>query len=592
LGRRRLEAVREVRLLREPVGIELRHRGRAEQQAQAKIAAAVRETQPARQARAPVEMSFKNPAPAQLTASMRQISTGNWRRVEWREKSPGQPNQNKVLAKSAVRMGKGAFGTVMKATAVCGPDHPVALKILKKSPQESAPQFFSMVKGEVEAMKVFTGDSHFVQVVPDEHGKGPQTNTEYAFMMNLAHGDVAKLFVEGCAGTAHAIDSTACKARPRGSPLKRMFEKVFLAVYELVNGFDHLHKKDMIHRDVKPANMMVRCLRDPAICYPVLGDLGLTCAKTRNSANAKVDACQRMLAGTPLYMAPEFYRTQGTPEKSNDMWSVGLIAYEMVFGKITNPLRAAMSLPDLQRAAGQCQHQMTAQGCKMNAQTFNSQFDFGASSFRAGDEATKTLQKVIERLTDVSPSTRWTAEKAKAAMQPFLPKVQEHLGAPVDGMPLPALLPPCWSANGEFKPSNNTGAAKARPIAKNLQETIPAGHAVDEGEVIFHIEVGPPPKHIKAEIFFEVAAGRQSFTAEQIKNECLRRRAPECVVDEQLKTGKWVITKVFGEGQEYTPQQLRANPAFMRVLARGKKGTARNDGIFTMGIVAKRTVRG
>lgn len=85
-----------------------------------------------------------------------------------------------------------------------------------------------------------------------------------------------------------------------------------------------LHRKNVIHRDLKPDNFLLACkdIDDPA-CQAILGDFG----------SARVLKPGQRLAkrlGTRPYMAPELFR--GSYGLAVDVWALGVAVYEMVSG--------------------------------------------------------------------------------------------------------------------------------------------------------------------------------------------------------------------------------------------------------------------
>ena len=90
---------------------------------------------------------------------------------------------------------------------------------------------------------------------------------------------------------------------------------------EVCRGLDYAHKRGVIHRDVKPAN--VRLLADGTV---KLLDFGI--ARLGESTLTQTG----ILLGTPSYLAPEVV-SGGRVDLRADMWAVGIILYELLSGQ-------------------------------------------------------------------------------------------------------------------------------------------------------------------------------------------------------------------------------------------------------------------
>jgi tetratricopeptide (TPR) repeat protein len=104
----------------------------------------------------------------------------------------------------------------------------------------------------------------------------------------------------------------------------------------------HAHRQGVLHRDVKPANILLR-VRDPqpTVARPPLADLDACVSDFGLAKQTEGDASLSIsgaVVGTPGYMAPEQIRsTKLTP--ATDVYGLGAVLYECLTGQ--PPLRAA-----------------------------------------------------------------------------------------------------------------------------------------------------------------------------------------------------------------------------------------------------------
>lgn len=96
------------------------------------------------------------------------------------------------------------------------------------------------------------------------------------------------------------------------------------------SGLAAVHNAGVIHRDVKPSNVLVAGRGTQAIVQ--LMDLGISkfYDEERNSGDYKLTQ-EGMLRGTPAYLAPE--AALGFPSVQSDIWAFGCVLYEMYTGR-------------------------------------------------------------------------------------------------------------------------------------------------------------------------------------------------------------------------------------------------------------------
>ena len=102
-------------------------------------------------------------------------------------------------------------------------------------------------------------------------------------------------------------------------PLKEMYAKKYLR--QIADGLKYLLDNNIMHRDIKPQNILITDTNDL-----VITDFGF--ARYIDTSN---DIMIQTLCGTPMYMAPEIMKHKKYDIKS-DLWSVGIILYQMLFG--------------------------------------------------------------------------------------------------------------------------------------------------------------------------------------------------------------------------------------------------------------------
>ena len=148
----------------------------------------------------------------------------------------------------------------------------------------------------------------------------------------LHHPDIIKVLdadVEAASGgrayiVTEFVDGPTLGQRLRRQPLT---EPQAMAMGEtLCDVLDYMHQRDIVHRDVKPANILLAREADDDSLHPKLTDFGLAFAvdSTRMTGVG-------LTAGTPNYLSPEQVRGQPIAPAS-DIYSLGLVLIEVLTG--------------------------------------------------------------------------------------------------------------------------------------------------------------------------------------------------------------------------------------------------------------------
>jgi uncharacterized protein with WD repeat/tRNA A-37 threonylcarbamoyl transferase component Bud32 len=98
---------------------------------------------------------------------------------------------------------------------------------------------------------------------------------------------------------------------------------------EILDGLEHLHEQRIIHRDLKPDNILLQRQT------PRLADFGI-------ARVIKTDSYSKAVTGTFAYMAPEAF--DGKRNEQTDLWSVGVLLYQMLAGRLPYDQQDIVSL--------------------------------------------------------------------------------------------------------------------------------------------------------------------------------------------------------------------------------------------------------
>lgn len=203
------------------------------------------------------------------------------------------------------RLGKGSYsvvyGGIHKIT-----NHPIAVKHITKSLVKNG--ILEKLVVEIDILKYISHPNiiHLIDVVVS--GKSIYIILEYC------GGDLSQFLQQNPRGINETVATNFTKQ-----------------ICEALKIFNEL---GIIHRDLKPQNILMSDISEMATLK--IADFGF--AKFASGEDLSNTVC-----GSPLYMAPEIMKNQSYNE-SVDLWSLGIILWEMLTGKV--PYRAK-GWPDL-----------------------------------------------------------------------------------------------------------------------------------------------------------------------------------------------------------------------------------------------------
>jgi hypothetical protein len=241
-----------------------------------------------------------------------------------RAPKPNTPAEESIPIKAQVRgyeieqeLGRGGMGVVYLARQL-SLDRPVALKVMSKR-WATDPVFVARFTREAYAAAQLS-HPNIVQI----HDIGEVDGTRF-FSMEYVRGK-----------------SLADVARHQG---KLEPETAVGYVLQAARGLKHAHERGMIHRDVKPDNLL---LDDQGLVK--VADLGLVKTPTTQRADDRFPGVQsgprsglhtlphdmtgaKIALGTPAYMSPEQCRDAATVDHRADIYSLGCTLYVLVTGR-------------------------------------------------------------------------------------------------------------------------------------------------------------------------------------------------------------------------------------------------------------------
>jgi serine/threonine protein kinase len=216
---------------------------------------------------------------------------------QYYEKHKAYPSTDQNFYKYGRVLGKGAFGKVNLALHLAS-GRLVAIKSFNKK-KLTTKRAKRKIKTEIEALSKLRNP--FCTQIYDFF----ETDTHILIVMEYVCGDLLGFIKK----RGKISESTA----------KIIFKQI-------IKGLQYIHKKKIVHRDIKLDNVLIDLTNTVKIC-----DFGV--CRILQPGDIMYEHC-----GTPAYIAPEIFKDEGYEGFSCDIWSAGVTLHYMLAG--TQPFRA------------------------------------------------------------------------------------------------------------------------------------------------------------------------------------------------------------------------------------------------------------
>jgi serine/threonine protein kinase len=203
------------------------------------------------------------------------------------------------------QLGRGAMGEVYLAEHL-HLGRREALKVLHPS-LASDPQFVSRFRREARATNRLSHPN-----IVSVHDFGQLPDGRFYLAMEYAEGE-----------SLSRVLATVGRL-----PLVR----ALYLLHQLAAAVDHAHQRGVVHRDLKPDNLVLVQKRGRTDLLKVL-DFGIAKIVAPDYQESLGVTPKGEVFGTPAYMAPEQFRGEGVDPRC-DLYSVGCIAYEIITGAL------------------------------------------------------------------------------------------------------------------------------------------------------------------------------------------------------------------------------------------------------------------
>jgi serine/threonine-protein kinase len=217
-------------------------------------------------------------------------------------------------------LGRGGMGAVYEARNVATHKR-VAVKVLSSPELAQHPELVRRFFQEARAGAIVESE-HVVQVY--DSGWDAASRNPYMVMELLEGEDLESVM-------------RRLRVLPPATAAK--------IVLQVATGLAKAHAAGIIHRDIKPANVYL-VQRESGELVVKLLDFGVAKVRVQHFQETQAGLTRTgSLLGTPLYMSPEQAKGRSGVDARSDVWSLGVMLYELLSGRI--PYTEASTLGEL-----------------------------------------------------------------------------------------------------------------------------------------------------------------------------------------------------------------------------------------------------
>ena len=236
---------------------------------------------------------------------------------EW--SPPDIEELNRLLPQYAIEsiIGRGGMGAVYKGLQRTL-DRIIAIKLLPEDLLSGNDEMNFVERFKLEARSMASLDHPAIISVFDF---GQTEAGHLYFVMEFVDGMDIDKYIQLSGGKVPSDDAVAI-------------------ISHVLDALDYAHSRGIMHRDIKPANILIN--RDGKV---KIADFGLA-KKTTPGEDAAISGLTlaNVTMGTPDYIAPECLDSTMIPDSRSDLYSVGVMLYQLLTGKIP---RGIFNLPSV-----------------------------------------------------------------------------------------------------------------------------------------------------------------------------------------------------------------------------------------------------